>query len=877
MKASLKKIIVGLLLVPVIAALGSVGAFYWYHELDKGGPASFEQIGQLRILSEQLHNHTHMLLFTNNDYHRKRLKEIIRKFDNLIINFDSITELTDSYSYSNHSISERVHQLRKSWQRTRPIIGRLIESNGANVAAWEELHEKSHIPNLPGSVENLARTYQKYENQLHEVMVTFLVSVFFINLLLLVFAVIATRLFSEGQKESSAKIDQSLQEQQTLSAVLSASLSDKPLAEQLGDVLDEVFKLPNLSVNPRGCIFLVDDNKPFFLIMVAQRNVGKEICTACNSVAYGKCLCGRAALLKKMVVSKHIDSRHEITVPNMKPHGHVCMPIKSTDKLLGVMNLYLEDGYELTEDDSNFLNIIIHGLALIIHKKNAEAEVLQSEQRFRSLVETSSDWIWETDELGVYTYASPQVEQLLGYKPEEIIGLSPFELMPPGEAEHTASVFQGFADLHKPFSLLENINRHKNGGLVVLETSGVPIFDSDHKFRGYRGVDRDITERKQSEEVFRAISEGLAMVTGEAFFGTMVRHLSSSLDMDYALFAHIKDHEQGILETVSVWVEDRHVDNFEYTLAGTPCENVLQTGLCVYPKNVQDLFPSCGLLEGMDVQGYVGVPVVGSSGEVIGFLAVMNKEPISKQLVVSSMLQIFAVRVAAEYERVQRENQRLEHEKKQKETLVREVHHRIKNNLQGVAGLLRHHIGDNDDLGSVLNTAISQIHSVAMMYGLQSDASDEDILLGPMINAIVENARGLTQASVDSLSDEELVGIEKVSSKEAVPLALVLNELIFNAIKHCGGSSEGRHVRVYLQRQADFVEVHICNVGQLPENFDFESGKGISTGLTLIRSLLPKNGASLKYRELNGVVMAELRLAEPVLKLVVGPKAAVAS
>lgn len=875
MKASLRKIIIGLLLVPVIAALGSVGVFYWYYDLEKGSIANTEQIGQLRILTEQLHSQTHMLRLMNNDFHRRQLKQIIQRFDGTIARFDSDPELT--MSYSDAAVVEEIKRLGSDWQRTKPILVRLSEKSRTQAADWEELHRTFHNTDLSENVKTLAKIYQKHGNRIHGVMSIFLMAVFFVDLLLLVIAVIATRLFSEGQKESSVKIDQSLQEQQTLSAVLSASLSHKPLAEQLGDVLDEVFKLPNLSVNPRGCIFLVDDNKPFFLTMVAQRNVGKEICTACNSVAYGKCLCGRAALLKKMVVSKHIDSRHEITVPNMKPHGHVCMPIKSADKLLGVMNLYLEDGYELTEDDSNFLNIIVHGLALIIHKKNAEAEVLQSEERFRGLVETSSDWIWETDELGVYTYASPQVEQLLGYKPEEIIGLSPFELMPPGEAEHAVSVFQGIADSHNPFSLLENVNRHKNGGLVVLETSGVPIFDSNHKFRGYRGVDRDITERKQSEEVFRAISEGLAPVTGRAFFSTMVKHLAVSLGMDYVLFTRLKDSEQGVAETISVWADGQHVDNFEYEIAGTPCEGVLKTGLRVYPKDLQDLFPSDKSLAEMGVQGYIGAPVVDSSGEVIGLLAVLNRDPITKQLVVSSMLQILAVRVAAEYERLQEEDQRLEYEKNQKETLIREVHHRIKNNLQGVAGLLRHHIGDNDDLGSVLNAAISQIHSVAMMYGLQSDASDEDILLGPMINAIVENAQGLTQAVVDSLSDEELVGIEKVSSKEAVPLALVLNELIFNAIKHCGGSSEERHVQVYLQRQNDFVEVHICNVGQLPENFDFESGKGISTGLTLIKSLLPKNGASLKYRELNGVVMAELRLAEPVLKFAAEPRTAMVS
>jgi PAS domain S-box-containing protein len=99
-----------------------------------------------------------------------------------------------------------------------------------------------------------------------------------------------------------------------------------------------------------------------------------------------------------------------------------------------------------------------------------------------------------------YTYSSPKVSVLLGYEPQEVIGKTPFDLMPPEEAKRVAGIFNGFLSRQEPFDVIENTNIHKNGSLVVMETSGVPIFNDEGEFLGYRGIDRDITKRKKTEE-----------------------------------------------------------------------------------------------------------------------------------------------------------------------------------------------------------------------------------------------------------------------------------------------------------------------------------------------------------------------------------------
>lgn len=136
-----------------------------------------------------------------------------------------------------------------------------------------------------------------------------------------------------------------------------------------------------------------------------------------------------------------------------------------------------------------------------------ESALNQSEVRFRDLVETSSDWIWEVNENALYTYVSPQVTNILGYRPEEVLGKTPFDLMPPEEAQRVAELFGAKIAMSAPLQCLENINRHQDGRLVTLETSGVPIFDAEGQFRGYRGMDRDITARKQAEQALQHSEE----------------------------------------------------------------------------------------------------------------------------------------------------------------------------------------------------------------------------------------------------------------------------------------------------------------------------------------------------------------------------------
>jgi len=168
------------------------------------------------------------------------------------------------------------------------------------------------------------------------------------------------------------------------------------------------------------------------------------------------------------------------------------------------------------------LGVLIAGETMLIaflliqrrKRMEAESSLHGSEERYRSLVESSHDWVWEVDAEGTYTYAGPQCRELLGYEPNDLIGKQPFDLMPAEEAERVRLAFGEIAARRAPIRALVNANRHKDGRLVVLETNGVPILDGASRLRGYRGMDRDITERKRSQDALQQQAAFDELMTG---------------------------------------------------------------------------------------------------------------------------------------------------------------------------------------------------------------------------------------------------------------------------------------------------------------------------------------------------------------------------
>jgi len=161
----------------------------------------------------------------------------------------------------------------------------------------------------------------------------------------------------------------------------------------------------------------------------------------------------------------------------------------------------------ITDETAELSGYIAIGID-ITERKMAEEALKESENRFRQVAQSACEWIWETDADGLYTYTSPAVEMILGYRPDEIVGRMHFyDLFAPEEREELKkTALEAFAKKESLKGFV-NPNLHKNGTCVILETSCVPHQDDKGRLISYRGADTDITERKKAEEVLRESRE----------------------------------------------------------------------------------------------------------------------------------------------------------------------------------------------------------------------------------------------------------------------------------------------------------------------------------------------------------------------------------
>ena len=212
------------------------------------------------------------------------------------------------------------------------------------------------------------------------------------------------------------------------------------------------------------------------------------------------------------------------------------------DEQAGVVEVfYLEEKPPADEgpflaEEWYLINAVGEQIGMIVMQHRAKQAFKASEKNYRNLVESVNDWMWEVDHNGKYTFCSPQIKELLGYGPEEVIGKTPFDLMPESEARRVAGIFAAVAKDQSSFSGLENINLHKDGHHVVLETSGTPVFDDNEELIGFRGVDRDITVRKKTEREMHKIQDRLLAAANEwrATFDA-ISDMVFMLDTDYTI------------------------------------------------------------------------------------------------------------------------------------------------------------------------------------------------------------------------------------------------------------------------------------------------------------------------------------------------------
>jgi len=364
----------------------------------------------------------------------------------------------------------------------------------------------------------------------------------------------------------------------------------------------------------------------------------------------------------------------------------------------------------------------------------------------------------------------------------------------------------------------------------------------------YEHLALEMKERKRAEIILHTIAEGVSGTTGIAFFTSLVQYLSKVLDMDHALISIFDEQEEGKVQTLAVSVHGKSQENFSYDLTGTPSAKVTDQGMCFYPQNVAQFFPDDSVLLSMGIESYIGTRLDDSSGTPIGLLVVMGSSPVETSGTVTSMLQIFASRVAAELERLRQDNELMQ--VRNLESLGRMaagIAHEVNNPLTNASiniQMLRKKLSSLEDETPILQ----RVEAVERNIERASNIAKELLLFSHQKElelALVDLTEIIEKAFAQITSDLERITLhrEMLSVSEVLGDSLKLEGLFINLFNNAvAAMPEGGTLSVASFEESGKIVIKVhdtgCGIPQehLSKVFDpFFTTKdvGVGTGLGL--------------------------------------------
>ncbi len=299
-----------------------------------------------------------------------------------------------------------------------------------------------------------------------------------------------------------------------LNRVASASQSlslDLMLKEFLEVLLSSEF----LRIKKKGAIFLCDDENRT-LKLASAFNFNEEQEKVCSRVSYGECMCGLVAEKGEAFVSGNIaeDKRHTKTYEGMKDHQHIILPLKSTDKMIGLLCMYLPPDGSISE---RTVNLLMSASDIISVSVQNAMNYRQSSMLAQSF-DSSSDAIFITDFDGNITYLNPMAMWQIDYSKKEAVGLDFSMLVSPNNI--TGLYDEIFKKVLKNFWSGEINLRRKDGTEYPAFLTISPVRDLDGKVISFVSIARDITELKLAEAKLRKSEAGLANAQRMAHIGS---------------------------------------------------------------------------------------------------------------------------------------------------------------------------------------------------------------------------------------------------------------------------------------------------------------------------------------------------------------------
>jgi signal transduction histidine kinase len=362
----------------------------------------------------------------------------------------------------------------------------------------------------------------------------------------------------------------------------------------------------------------------------------------------------------------------------------------------------------------------------------------------------------------------------------------------------------------------------------------------------------EILEREKSEQILRSIVEGTVSATGVDFFRSLVRSLAQALGVRYAFISECMNAPPTRVRSFAFWEGNDFGEPFEYNLPGTPCELIISSNKYqCFPTQIQTLFPEeKDEFEAMEAQSYAGIPLLTSTGELLGHLAVLDDKSMESNERNRAILEIFAARAGAEMERLQIEKAvaRLAEIGELAATIVHEVRNPLTTIMMGLNAFKKLELTDRfqEYLNLSLDEAdrLERLLSQILLYSRPQTLDRSQIELNSFIAETLDILQTIPVAMGKYLNfSANTTPVNILADRDK--LKQVLINLVTNA---CEAVSTGEAISISLQKSENRrICISIHNGGtpipadilpQLTKPFFTTKASGTGLGLAIVKRIV---------------------------------------
>ncbi|RME99486.1 MAG: PAS domain S-box protein [Chloroflexi bacterium] len=428
-----------------------------------------------------------------------------------------------------------------------------------------------------------------------------------------------------------------------------------------------------------------------------------------------------------------------------------------------------------------------------------------NEQYLQALIENSNELIQVLNPDGSFQYISPSVERLLGYTPAEVLNMVTFEFVHPDDLAKARWAFQRVVR-KSPYGASRTLRiRHKNGQWRLFEGTARNLLDNP-LVKGIVVNARDITEQTRAKQAIAASEKRLRLMVENLPAGAV--HVDGHGIFINKTAEEITGYRREELPTLDVWFEKLYGERKEE----------IQT---LYEKRKQAGFPNPRT-----------VPIIRKDGQIRQVRFIVYAYEHGEVWLVSDVT-----------ESMQAESQLIA-SLQEKEVLLKEIHHRVKNNLQVIYSLLSLQAGYFSDKSvlEALRDSQHRIRSMALVHEKLYQSQDlAHINPAEYIRSLVTQLFNSYQNMATLVRFESDVDKSvMLNIDQAIPCGLIINELVTNSLKYAFSTAqhngEGKITVAMKQQNDGQVILSVADNGTgLPEQIDFETAT--SLGLQLVNML----------------------------------------